>query len=51
MKRLALAAAVLAALAAAACRKPIKAEAPPDWGGARERSERAHGSLDAEGSR
>lgn len=48
MKPLTLLAVLLAALAASACRKQVKAEAPPDWNKTRENAERSHGSLDQE---
>lgn len=47
MKALSLLAVLLAALAASACRKPIKA-AEPDWNKTRENATRSHGSLDKE---
>lgn len=50
MKALSLLAVLLAALAASACRKQVKAEAPPDWNKTRENAGRAHGSLDKETS-
>jgi hypothetical protein len=49
MKALSLLAVLLAALAASACRKQVKAEAPPpDYDKARQNATRSHGALDAE---
>lgn len=49
MKALTLLAVLLAALAASACRKEVKAEAPPpDWNKTRENAKRAQGSMDQE---
>ncbi|MDX6770970.1 MAG: hypothetical protein SF051_15665 [Elusimicrobiota bacterium] len=47
MKNLALAA-LAAALAVAACKKPLPPEPRPDYDGAKSHSDRAHGSLDKE---
>lgn len=48
MNRLALVAVVLAALATAACKKPLPAEPRPDYDGAKSRASGAHSSLDKE---
>jgi hypothetical protein len=48
MKKLLLAAIVLASLSAAACKERRKDEPLPDYGGARSKSESSHKSLDKE---